>query len=302
MASNFDFLKKVDKELFGLIEDAQKLFRDEYFNQSCVQIRIFAEKTAKKTLGGVSSEMTFDDTINCLKDKAQSQREKEFIEDLFFIKKEGNKCAHGEDATAISTLECLRRAFEVALSYAQAKKENKELDKLQFDETLLITQEKKRPKIVDEYLKRAQTEVDKENLLNNKQGEFISQVDKTIDEDGFKNNTYVTNSKQYSKEEKKKQKKKKELTPLQLKVKEKVKKAKQNLKENINFEEKSARKVNKTLQKDKKINNNINKKNKLKKGSKKASRKNKNLFVKNLLFVIFFVISLIFLSKMIFWY
>ena len=70
-----------------------------------------------------------------------------------------------EDATAISTLECLRRAFEVALSYAQAKKENKELDKLQFDETLLITQEKKRPKIVDEYLKRAQTEVDKENLL-----------------------------------------------------------------------------------------------------------------------------------------
>jgi len=300
MASNFDFLKKIDKELFGLIEDAQKLFRDEYFNQSCVQIRIFAEKTAKKALGGVSSEMTFDDTINCLKDKVQSQREKEFIEDLFFIKKEGNKCAHGEDATAITTLECLRRAFEVALSYAQAKKENKELDKLQFDESLLITQEKKRPKIVDEYLKRAQAEVDRENLLNSKQGEFIAQVDKSVDEDGLKNNTFISNSRQYSKEEKKKKtKKKKELSPIQLKIKNKVKEAKKNLKEKINTEEKCPKSLNKTLQKDKKL---YKEKTSTKKGLKKPRGKRKNPFLKNLFFVIFFAMTLIFLIKLLFLY
>ena len=100
MADNFDFLKNIDKELFDSIADAQKLFQDEYFNQSVIQLRIFAEKMAKRVLGTQSSDMTFDDTLNCLKDKIKSQSEKEFIDDLFFIKKQGNKCAHGEDVLA----------------------------------------------------------------------------------------------------------------------------------------------------------------------------------------------------------
>ena len=91
MANNFEFLESVDKELFCAIEDAQKLFRDEYFNQCAVQLRIFAEKMAKKVLGEQSSNLTFDDTLNCLKDKIKSESEREFIDDLFFIKKEGNK-------------------------------------------------------------------------------------------------------------------------------------------------------------------------------------------------------------------
>ena len=84
MASNFDFLKEIDKGLFSLIEDAEKLFRDGYFNQCSVQLRIFAEKTAKKVLGESASGLTFDDTINCLKDRIKSEREKEFVEDLFY--------------------------------------------------------------------------------------------------------------------------------------------------------------------------------------------------------------------------
>ena len=92
MANNFGFLEDVDKELFCAIEDAQKLFRDEYFNQCAVQLRIFAEKMAKKVLGEQSANLTFDDTLNCLKDKIKSESEREFIDDLFFIKKMGNKC------------------------------------------------------------------------------------------------------------------------------------------------------------------------------------------------------------------
>ena len=73
MASNFDFLENVDRELFSNIEEAQKLFRDEYFNQSMVQIRIFAEKMAKKILNS-DDNLTFDDALNCLKDKVKTDK------------------------------------------------------------------------------------------------------------------------------------------------------------------------------------------------------------------------------------
>ena len=33
MATNFDFLKKVDTNLFEIISEAEKLYRDEYFEQ-----------------------------------------------------------------------------------------------------------------------------------------------------------------------------------------------------------------------------------------------------------------------------
>ena len=33
MATNFDFLKTVDKNLFDIINEAEKLYRDEYFEQ-----------------------------------------------------------------------------------------------------------------------------------------------------------------------------------------------------------------------------------------------------------------------------
>lgn len=58
MASNFDFLKEIDSELFEIIEDAQKLFLSEYFNQSVVQVRIYAEKMAKKIIGSTNQEQT----------------------------------------------------------------------------------------------------------------------------------------------------------------------------------------------------------------------------------------------------
>ena len=154
MASNFDFLKEIDKELFEIIEDAQKLFRSEYFNQTVIQVRIYAEKMAKKILNSNDSTQTFDNILNCLKDKIQTEREKEFIDDLFFIKKQGNNCAHGEDTTALIALEVLRRAFEVGINYAYSKTKDEKIDKLIFDETLLITQKPQNEnKIIDKYLK-----------------------------------------------------------------------------------------------------------------------------------------------------
>ena len=155
MADNFDFLKKIDEELFELIQDAQKLFRDEYFNQCVVQLRIFAEKMSKKILDSNDSNMTFDDTLNCLKDKIKTQREQEFIDDLFFIKQQGNKCAHGEDIAPSVALEAIQRAFEAAINYAYSKKKDEKINKLQFDATLLITgKPQKEVKLVDKEKKK----------------------------------------------------------------------------------------------------------------------------------------------------
>lgn len=269
MASNFDFLKNIDEELYGIIEDAQKLFRDEYFNQCVVQLRIFAEKMAKKILGSQSKELTFDDTLNCLKDKIKTDREKEFVDDLFFIKKEGNKCAHGEDSSAITALETIRCAFEASINYAYSIKKDEKINKLQFDETMLITlKPQKEVKLVDKYIELANQQ--KEELLNSKQGEFINSIEKS--EEGFKDKNKLSNPKQYKT-------KKKPLTPTQQKVKTKVKEAKKNLKQNIN---KTPKKPTKKQE--------------------KLKKQQKDKIKKAIFFFIIVTISLFFLTKMIFCY
>ncbi len=256
MASNFDFLKDIDDELFSNIEEAQKLFRDEYFNQAMVQIRIFAEKMAKKILNSPDN-LTFDDTLNCLKDKIKTEKEKEFIDDLFFIKQEGNKCAHGEDASAITVLEAIKRAFEASINYADAKLKTSKFEKLNFDETMLITTKPlKENTIVEKYVELAQKE--KEELLNQKQKELDLNADK--------------------KEEKTK-KQKKPISPEKQRVKEKIKIAKNNLKQNINKTSKPK---------------------KTKKTAKKSKKGSNNKPLKLILFILFVIISLFFLTKMIF--
>ena len=275
MADNFDFLKNTDKELFNSIQDAQKLFRDEYFNQSSVQLRIFAEKMVKKILGSKEENQTFDDALNCLKDKIKTQQEKEFIDDLFFIKKMGNKCAHGEDIALSEALEAIKRAFEASINYAYSKKKDEKLLKLQFDHTLLITGKKQQEvKLVDKYIQLAQEQ--KEELLNAKQGEFNSQVDKN--EEGIRNESYVNNPKKY---------KEKKSNPKKEKIKTKIKEARKNLKQNINFEENKKPKKNKPKAS--------------KKPQKKTKKQNKGL-IKLILFLSFVTISLIFITKMLFFF
>ena len=43
MSTNFIFLKSIDKDLFDIINDAEKLYRDEYFEQCMTQTRRFGE-------------------------------------------------------------------------------------------------------------------------------------------------------------------------------------------------------------------------------------------------------------------
>lgn len=96
MATNFDFLKSVDKNLFDIITEAEKLYRDEYFEQCMGQTRRFGEHVCKQVLGKKRTiENTFDQMLATLKDKGNgSEQEKEFVNDLYFLKKHGNESVH----------------------------------------------------------------------------------------------------------------------------------------------------------------------------------------------------------------
>ena len=96
MTTNFDFLKSTDKNLFDIISEAEKLYRDEYFEQCMTQTRRFGENICKDVLGSRrTTEETFDDMLATLKDKSKGNpQEKEFLDDLYFLKRSGNKSVH----------------------------------------------------------------------------------------------------------------------------------------------------------------------------------------------------------------
>ena len=142
--TNFDFLKSSDKNLYEIISDAEMLYRDEYYEQCITQTRKFAENVCKKTLGSLrTTEETFDQMLETLKDNSNgSEEEKEFIDDLYFLKKCGNQVVHSSksDQNGLDALECLQRAFEVGINYAvYIKKAGKDKLNLHFDIDLLAT-------------------------------------------------------------------------------------------------------------------------------------------------------------------
>lgn len=145
--SNFIFLKKNDENLFNIISEAENLFRDEYFEQSVVQIRRFAENLCKDLLQDKAlPDDTFDSMISKIKDNSfRNMRMKEFADDLYFLKKHGNNSAHSttaskKEAKGKIALECLERAYEISIFYSNVKYGyNKKLDKTVFSEELLMT-------------------------------------------------------------------------------------------------------------------------------------------------------------------
>ena len=147
MTTNFDFLKKVDKNLFEIISDAERLYRDGYFEQCMTQTRRFGEHVCKKVLGkNRTPETTFDDMLATLKDLSTGRaEEQEFITDLYFLKKHGNSAVHSSSVKkdGITALECLKRAFETAISYCvYYKGKSQDILKLQYDTELMLTGEK----------------------------------------------------------------------------------------------------------------------------------------------------------------
>jgi len=154
--NNFDFLKPINKSLYDIILEAEKLYKDEYFEQSITQTRRFAENLCKIVLGDRrTNEKTFDDMLATLKDKSSgAEQEKEFIDDLYFLKKEGNNSVHSATIKqdAIIALECIQRAFELSINYAvYYRNGDKKLLKLQYDTELLITGKKSKKNLKEKY-------------------------------------------------------------------------------------------------------------------------------------------------------
>ena len=158
MSTNFDFLKKNDKDLFNIINDAEKLYRSEFFEQCMAQTRRFGEVVCKNVLGSRrTTEVTFDAMLATLKDctLGSSEAAKEFVDDLYFLKKHGNESVHSVTVKqdGMEALECLKRAFEVAINYCvYSCNEDRKILKLQYNTELLITGKKSRQTLSEKYL------------------------------------------------------------------------------------------------------------------------------------------------------
>ncbi len=170
--SNFDFLKNINENLYIIAVDAENLFRDRYFEQCMAQTRRLGEHLCRQVMGDrVNPSDTFDQILATLKDTpSQSEIEKEFIDDLYFLKKAGNKAVHsikvsndGKDA-----LECLERAFEASINFAVYKGgASEELLNKVFDEELLITGKKsKKISLQEEYIAKKKQWIEEEKELS----------------------------------------------------------------------------------------------------------------------------------------
>lgn len=144
---NFEFLKSADNNAYKIINEAEKLYRDEYFEQCILQTRKFAENVCKNVLGQRrTTENTFDEMLSTLNDIAGgSEVEKEFIDDLYYLKKQGNLSAHSSTVKndGNEALECLKRAFELSINYFIKKRgQDKKILNLHYDINLLMTDKK----------------------------------------------------------------------------------------------------------------------------------------------------------------
>ena len=179
MATNFDFLKSTDKNLFDIITEAEKLYRDEYFEQCMGQTRRFGEHVCKDVLGNRrTTEETFDDMLATLKDKSKGNpQEKEFLDDLYFLKKNGNKSVHGATVKkdGLVALECLQRAFEVAISYSVFKNgPSDKLMRLQYDTELMLTGKKN--KSLSERYSQAKSKAQKTKSFEEKPKKLVNKT------------------------------------------------------------------------------------------------------------------------------
>ena len=114
------------------------------------------ENVCKKVLGANrTTEKTFDDMLATLKDCSTGEDvEKEFIDDLYFLKKHGNNAVHSSSVKkdGMEALECLQRAFEVAINYSVYNRSaSSNILKLRYDTELLVTGKKKEKSLAEKY-------------------------------------------------------------------------------------------------------------------------------------------------------
>ena len=177
--SNFDFIEKIDSDLFRIISDAEKLYRDEYFEQSIVQTRRFAENVCRNLLGErLVPDSTFDECLATLQDLyIKNIRQRELINDLYFLKAQGNASAHGKKVKqdGNNALDCIKRAFEVAINYAITNGTPKKIEKLEFSEEILVMGEKKKKSSLKEKYVAKKKQAKKNNQMYKKKKEQAKQ-------------------------------------------------------------------------------------------------------------------------------
>ena len=177
--SNFDFLKDIDSDIYKIVCDAEKLYRDEYFEQAIIQTRRFAENVCKTLLGDrVIPDSTFDECLSTLQDLyTKNIRQREMINDLYFLKAQGNASAHGKTVKQDGNiaLDCLKRAFELGINYAVVSGADKSVEKLEFsEEVLILGNKKKKNSLKEKYLAQNKT-AEKNNQLYKKKKEQAKQ-------------------------------------------------------------------------------------------------------------------------------
>ncbi len=180
MVTNFDFLKRNDKDLFQIINDAEELYRNEFFEQCMTQTRRFGEVVCKNVLGSRrTTEVSFDAMLATLKDctLGSSEEAKEFVDDLYFLKKHGNDATHSVTVKqdGMEALECLKRAFEVAINYCvYSCNEDRRILKLRYDTELLVTGKKSRKKLSDKYTEAKEKELKKTTKATKPKPQYCS--------------------------------------------------------------------------------------------------------------------------------
>lgn len=175
--SNFNFLEKIDNDLYKIISDAEKLFRDEYFEQSIIQSRRFAETICRNLLNDTSTDdSTFDECLATLQDSyTKNIRQKEVISDLYFLKSQGNASVHSKKVVhdANIAIDCLKRAFELAINYALITGHDSTLEKLEFSEDALVLGTKEKKKTLKDKYTAKKKQAKKNNLLYKKKKEKV---------------------------------------------------------------------------------------------------------------------------------
>lgn len=243
MISNFDFIKSKDTKLFKILNDAERLYRDGYFEQCTIQTRKFGEYICKNTLGvRRTTEETFDEILATLKDiMYNSPEDKEFIDDMYFLKKMGNLSAHGSasEIDSMTALECLKRAFEITIQYALKNKlANKRVLNLHFSVEVLMTG--KKPKNMEKFQEAIEN---KDEILKEGVQEIADLAQGKTDK--LEKNSVVIPFEPKLKEKKKKSKKKEDtigVSAYDAPIKEKKKPKKKKKKDNDDEPEKQGQK------------------------------------------------------------
>ncbi|MCD8377947.1 MAG: hypothetical protein LUB59_04070, partial [Candidatus Gastranaerophilales bacterium] len=124
------------------------------------------------------SDTTFDECLVVLQELyTKNIRQREIINDLYFLKAQGNVSAHGKKVKQDGNLalDCIKRAFEVALNYALANGAPAKIEKLEFSEEILVMGEKKKKGALKEKYIAKKKQIKKNNKIYQKKKEQAKQ-------------------------------------------------------------------------------------------------------------------------------